>query len=190
MLEFLYGCPVLQTLTAVEEVVTLSISYDEMKDLLQDQADSDLNFMKMTKSVRIHLIRESHPSLKTLSESDLDILLASARTQTYEKYETICRKGESMHDLIILEQGQCIEYNGCADTLMELDQGEGVQQAKPLTYSQYYKMWEMCKYESKQSPEITYNTEVECAEYTRPGETFGTSDIVSQRGPPAPFTIV
>lgn len=124
MLEFLYGCPQLQTLTAVTEVVTLSISYDEMKDLLQDQPDSDENFADMAKAVRIHLIRESHPSLKNLTAEECDIVEASVVTQTYEKYDTIFRKGEKMLSLTMLEQGRCIEYDGAACSLMELGLAE------------------------------------------------------------------
>jgi len=120
MLEFLYGCPHMQTITAVDEVVTLSISYDEMWKLLRDQnMEAELIFTNMTKAVRIHLIMEAHPSLGSLSDSDLETLLASARTHTYEQWETISRKGEKMQHLTIFEQGRCIEYDGNADTLME-----------------------------------------------------------------------
>jgi len=184
MLEFLYGCPQLRTLKAIDTVTTLSISYDEMMDILKDQAGADSSLQRMIKSVRIHLIRESHPILKGLSDDDMDTLIASAKTQTYEKYETIYRQGEKMQALTMLEQGQCIEYNGHADTLMELDARNG--KAEPMGYSEYIKM---CTSEVLEK-DLVYNTDVECTEYNTPGETFGTSAIVDKKDSPAPFTIV
>jgi len=122
MLEFLYGCPQLQSLEATETMMTLSISYDEMLSLLTEHSlDAEMIVSNMLKSVRIHLIKEAHPVLKELSMKELDTLLASARTQTYQQWETMFRKGERMQQLTIMEKGRCIEYDGNADTLMELD---------------------------------------------------------------------
>lgn len=133
MLEFQYGCPQLQTLTATDEVVTLSISYDEMKGLLKDQPNIDTIFASMEKSVRIDLIRDSHPSLRNLSDKDLETLLTSAIIHTYEKYDMIFRKGEKMQHIAMLEQGRCVEYDGAAELLRELDlaEVECIEHARP-----------------------------------------------------------
>lgn len=121
MFEFLYGCPQLNSLKALTECVTLSISYDEMKDLLSKEcADGgDEIFISMRRAVRIHMIREAHALLKNASEKELLTLLASAKSQRYKQWDTVLRKGENLNQLSLLEEGCCIEYDGSAEDLME-----------------------------------------------------------------------
>jgi len=122
MCEFIYGCPQLQTLTTCDEVTALSVSYDEMRTVLQEhQLDPETCFSNMTRSIRRFLIRDAHPSLRSLEGDELDALLAAARTQKYERWETMIRKGQKMQNLSILELGRCIEYDGHAETLMQLE---------------------------------------------------------------------
>lgn len=129
MLEFLYGCPQLQTLTARsdEDMTTLSISYDEMWSVLTEQAlDTGLIFSNMIMSVRIHLIKEAHPVLKGLKMADLESLFRQSRNRTYKQWEVMFKKGEKMPQLTILEKGRAIEYDGMAQELMELDMSDVV----------------------------------------------------------------
>jgi CRP-like cAMP-binding protein len=135
-LEFLYGCPQLHSLTAVNDCVTLSISFDELKELLKDQGEQasfQRIFVLMERSVRKELIRESHHSLKCLADDDLDRLLDAATSHVHEKYDMILRKGEETKSIIMLLRGCCIEYNADADGLMELDKDEVdcIEHARP-----------------------------------------------------------
>merc|ERR1719235_1503189 len=108
-------------MTAVDEVTTLSMSHDDMWNLFDEHGiDTSLTFSNMTKCTRFHLIREAHPALKSLTDDEMEILLSQAKTQTYKQWETVLRKGERIHSLSLLQHGRCIEYDGNAESLMEL----------------------------------------------------------------------
>lgn len=120
MLEFLYGCPQLHTLTAMTEMVTLSISFEELQDLLNENGEEyGMIWEAMTRAVRIHLIMQVHQLLKVSSEKELISLLESAKARRYEQWETIFRKGERLDCISMLEGGSCIEYDGPAESLID-----------------------------------------------------------------------
>jgi len=131
MLELLYGCPHQHTLTTITEVQTLSIGFDEFRELLNDEADELFDVMK--RSVRIHLIQQVHPLLKLSTEEELVSVLDSARTKRYAHWEVIFRKGDPMDRLLMLEEGTCIEYDGDADSLREhtFDSVEVEERSRP-----------------------------------------------------------
>jgi len=164
MLEFLYGCPQMHTLTAQTEATTLSCSYDELQDLLLNRKDMNKEeseeacnavFENMTRAVRIHLIQQVHSLLKQSTEAELLSVLESAKCRRYAQWETIFSKGQSLEHVSMLEAGSCIEYNGHADTLVE------------NTFAK-----------------------ADCVEHSRPGETFGTRAIIGRKNTEAPFTLV
>lgn len=164
MLEFLYGCPQMHTLTAQTQATTLSCSYNELQDLLLNRTDipkeereSACNevFEHMTRAVRISLIRQVHNLLRACSEQEMMTVLMAAKCRRYAQWETIFCKGQSLEHVSMLEAGSCIEYNGHADTLVE------------NTFAK-----------------------ADCVEYSRPGETFGTRSIIGRKNTDAPFTLV
>jgi len=121
MFEFLYGCSQLNTLIASTESVTLSISYDEMRELLEEEVPERVDeiFDSMIMNVRMFMIKEAHPLLKTCNDAELKSLLASAKNKRFEKWEPILRKGEKLEQMSILEGGCFLEYDGKAEDLME-----------------------------------------------------------------------
>lgn len=122
MLEFVYGCPLLQSMTTVNDVSMLSISYDDTRKLFDDNGfDTELLFSNMERAVHITVLKEVHRKLKSLSDTEFGILLKGARTRTFQQWETMFRQGETLQGLTILRNGRCIEYDGSASTLAELD---------------------------------------------------------------------
>jgi CRP-like cAMP-binding protein len=121
MFEFLYGCSQLNSLTAITEAMTLSISYDEMREFLEEEVPDRANeiFDGMLTNVRKFMIKEAHPLLKTCNDAELTSLLACAKTKRFEKWEPILRKGERLEKMSLLEAGCCIDYDGNAEDLME-----------------------------------------------------------------------
>lgn len=158
MLEFLYGCPQMVSLRAAPEnqVITLSISQDEIRDLfLEHSLDFYANRKLMKQAVRSHLVQEAHPLLKTLSTDELESILSAAQTRWYGQWAPIFKKDDELHSLSILEEGNCIAYDGNAEALLEC-----------------------------------HDKSVECTEYDRPGETFGTKQVIGKTHPVAEFTVV
>lgn len=131
MLEMVYGCAHHVTLTAVTDVSTLSISFDELHQLLGSDAD-EIEAV-MTRSVRTFLIQRVHPLLRQSTHDELGRVLDAAIARDYSHWEVIFKKGDTLNQIYVLEKGVCIEYNGDAGTLAEdqMDSADVVEHSRP-----------------------------------------------------------
>lgn len=124
LLECLYGCPHQYTLTATSEATTLSISHDELSDLLGWERNEMFEIMRH--SVRMHLATEIlaklDPEWRYADPNRLERMLRSSELKRYGKWETIFNQGQTMNCLCMLEQGTCAEYDFNVDLLKSIEE--------------------------------------------------------------------
>jgi len=114
----LYGAPVGFNITALTEVDTLSISYEE---ILATSPPEDRQKMQstMVMSMRHYLLRQI-PQLKQMAEEYFRTIAAQAEQVTFKKWSVIFAKGERLDSVYVLEKGMVSEHPGERMAMCEL----------------------------------------------------------------------
>jgi CRP-like cAMP-binding protein len=124
VLECLHGCRHQYTLKTVTDAQTLSISHDELSDLLGDKSKETFEMMNesVRRSLVIEILARADPDWRYVDEKRLDRMLRSSETKRYGKWDAIFNQGETMKTICMLEQGSCVEYDFNIDLLKSPDQ--------------------------------------------------------------------
>ena len=113
LLELLYGCPEQATITTLTETKTLSITFDELQELLEEDATTQMEVMRRT--IRCLLLRSAHAVMRRSTPDEIEYVLDAVVVREYQPREVIFKKGELLRHVYVLESGRAVE---CA---MEMD---------------------------------------------------------------------
>lgn len=115
--EFTFGCPQQSTVVASTEVSVISLGFSEIAEAVGPEADIVVRMMQ--RSMRLKLLRNAHPKLFQQNEQTLGSVLDIGTFRRFSAWQPIVRKGDVITDLMMLDQGSCIEHDEGVATLME-----------------------------------------------------------------------
>ncbi|CAJ1394057.1 unnamed protein product [Effrenium voratum] len=193
----LYGAPMGFTITAdSDEVMTLSISYEELVDTETDPADRTELATILHRSMRAHLVKQI-PAVGRLAEENFQAVFKDAQEVKYKKWNVVFQQGSVLRYVYVLERGKLSEYGGKLEKLVEQDGKVS------------FKKWNVLE---KDSAEYIYelksgqlavkdgegrrafdgqvaDTDVNCPEHVTPGTYFG-AECLESKSAIAPYTLV
>eukprot|EP00811_Abedinium_folium_P002700 NODE_1247_length_2548_cov_10.323007.p1 GENE.NODE_1247_length_2548_cov_10.323007~~NODE_1247_length_2548_cov_10.323007.p1 ORF type:complete len:736 (+),score=202.37 NODE_1247_length_2548_cov_10.323007:93-2300(+) len=123
MLEVLYSCPYQSTITAITDVQTFSMGYDDLIELLADKDDAANEIPPaiavMKRSVRTHLLRQADAFLRDESEEELSLIIDSATEVHFTHWQMVLMQGTVLDGMLMLETGTCLECDGDRESLID-----------------------------------------------------------------------
>mmetsp|Transcript_54375 Transcript_54375/g.116117 ORF Transcript_54375/g.116117 Transcript_54375/m.116117 type:complete len:979 (-) Transcript_54375:122-3058(-) len=114
----LYGAPFGFNITALTEVETLSISYEEILDTSPADERGALK-IALDRAMRGFLLRQI-PQLSHMAEEFFSFILDSAEEVHFKKWEVILSKDDDLEAVYVLEKGMVAEHYGERLGLAEL----------------------------------------------------------------------